>query len=242
MPNGNSRATSLPRCARNDKLIQNFMLTKEDIAKRIAREIKDGYYVNLGIGIPTLCANYIPEGMDVILQSENGLLGMGPFPYEGEEDPDLVNAGKQTITMLPGSAVFDSAMSFGMIRAKKVNLTILGAMEVSENGDIASWKIPGKMVKGMGGAMDLVASAENIIVAMQHVNKAGESKLLPKCTLPLTGINCIKKIVTELGVFDVLPEGGFKLVERAPGVTVEQIINATTGRLIIEGEIPEMVI
>jgi 3-oxoacid CoA-transferase subunit B len=232
----------LPRCARNDKLIQNFMLTKEDIAKRIAREIKDGYYVNLGIGIPTLCANYIPEGMDVILQSENGLLGMGPFPYEGEEDPDLVNAGKQTITMLPGSAVFDSAMSFGMIRAKKVNLTILGAMEVSENGDIASWKIPGKMVKGMGGAMDLVASAENIIVAMQHVNKAGESKLLPKCTLPLTGINCIKKIVTELGVFDVLPEGGFKLVERAPGVTVEQIINATTGRLIIEGEIPEMVI
>jgi 3-oxoacid CoA-transferase subunit B len=218
------------------------MLTKEDIAKRIAREIKDGYYVNLGIGIPTLCANYIPEGMDVILQSENGLLGMGPFPYEGEEDPDLVNAGKQTITMLPGSAVFDSAMSFGMIRAKKVNLTILGAMEVSENGDIASWKIPGKMVKGMGGAMDLVASAENIIVAMQHVNKAGESKLLPKCTLPLTGISCIKKIVTELGVFDVLPEGGFKLLERAPGVSIEQIRAATTGKLIIEGEVPEMVI
>jgi len=218
------------------------MLTKEDIAKRIAREIKDGYYVNLGIGIPTLCANYIPEGMDVILQSENGLLGMGPFPFEGDEDPDLVNAGKQTITMLPGSAVFDSAMSFGMIRAKKVNLTILGAMEVSENGDIASWKIPGKMVKGMGGAMDLVASAENIIVAMQHVNKAGESKLLAKCTLPLTGINCIKKIVTELGVFDVLPEGGFKLLERAPGVTVEQIRAATTGKLIIEGEIPEMII
>jgi 3-oxoacid CoA-transferase subunit B len=218
------------------------MLDKEGIAKRIAREIKDGYYVNLGIGIPTLCANYIPEGMDVILQSENGLLGMGPFPFEGEEDPDIINAGKQTITMLPGSAVFDSAMSFGMIRAKKVNLTILGAMEVSENGDIASWKIPGKMVKGMGGAMDLVASAENIIVAMQHVNKAGESKLLPKCTLPLTGINCIKKIVTELGVFDVLPEGGFKLLERAPGVSVEQIKNSTTGKLVIEGEIPEMVV
>jgi len=218
------------------------MLTKEEIAKRIAREIKDGYYVNLGIGIPTLVANYIPENMDVILQSENGLLGMGPFPYEGEEDPDLVNAGKQTITMLPGSAVFDSAMSFGMIRAKKVNLTILGAMEVSENGDIASWKIPGKMVKGMGGAMDLVASAENIIVAMQHVNKAGESKLLPKCTLPLTGINCIKKIVTELGVFDVLPQGGFKLLERAPGVSIDQIKAATAGKLIVEGTIPEMVI
>jgi 3-oxoacid CoA-transferase subunit B len=218
------------------------MLTKEDIAKRIAREIKDGYYVNLGIGIPTLVANYIPENIDVILQSENGLLGMGPFPYEGEEDPDLINAGKQTITMLPGSAVFDSAMSFGMIRARKVNLTILGAMEVSEHGDIASWKIPGKMVKGMGGAMDLVASAENIIVAMQHVNKAGESKLLPKCTLPLTGINCIKNIVTELGVFDVLPEGGFKLLERAPDVSIEQIKAATAGKLIIEGEIPEMVI
>ena len=218
------------------------MLTKEDIAKRIAREINDGYYVNLGIGIPTLCANYIPQGMDVILQSENGLLGMGPFPFEGDEDPDLVNAGKQTITMLPGSAVFDSAMSFGMIRAKKVNLTILGAMEVSENGDIASWKIPGKLVKGMGGAMDLVASAENIIVAMQHVNKAGESKLLPKCTLPLTGINCIKKIVTELGVFDVVPDGGFKLLERAPDVSIDQIKAATAGKLIIEGEVPEMVI
>ena len=218
------------------------MLTKEDIAKRIAREIKDGYYVNLGIGIPTFCANYIPQGMDVILQSENGLLGMGPFPFEGDEDPDLVNAGKQTITMLPGSAVFDSAMSFGMIRAKKVNLTILGAMEVSENGDIASWKIPGKLVKGMGGAMDLVASAENIIVAMQHVNKAGESKLLPKCTLPLTGINCIKKIVTELGVFDVVPDGGFKLLERAPDVSIDQIKAATAGKLIIEGEVPEMVI
>ena len=180
--------------------------------------------------------------MDVILQSENGLLGMGPFPFEGDEDPDLVNAGKQTITMLPGSAVFDSAMSFGMIRAKKVNLTILGAMEVSENGDIASWKIPGKLVKGMGGAMDLVASAENIIVAMQHVNKAGESKLLPKCTLPLTGINCIKKIVTELGVFDVVPDGGFKLLERAPDVSIDQIKAATAGKLIIEGEVPEMVI
>jgi len=217
------------------------MLTKEDIARRIAREIKDGYYVNLGIGIPTLVANYIPHTLDVILQSENGLLGMGPFPFEGEEDADVINAGKQTITMLPGSAVFDSAMSFGMIRAKKVNLTILGAMEVSENGDIANWKIPGKMVKGMGGAMDLVASAENIIVAMQHVNKAGESKLLPQCTLPLTGVHCVKKIVTELAVLDVLPEGGFKLLERAPGVTVEDIKQATAGKLIVEGEIPEMV-
>jgi len=218
------------------------MLDKDGIAKRIAKEVKDGYYVNLGIGIPTLVANYIPDDVSVVLQSENGLLGMGPFPYEGEEDADIINAGKQTITMLPGAAVFDSAMSFGMIRARKVNLTILGAMEVSENGDIASWKIPGKMVKGMGGAMDLVASAENIIVAMQHVNKAGESKLLPKCTLPLTGINCIKKIVTELAVLEVLPEGGFKLLERAPGVTVEQIQSATAGKLIIEGEIPEMVL
>ncbi|RWY50378.1 3-oxoacid CoA-transferase subunit B [Mucilaginibacter gilvus] len=218
------------------------MLDKTGIAKRIAKEIKDGYYVNLGIGIPTLVANYIPEHIDVVLQSENGLLGMGPFPFEGEEDPDLINAGKQTITMLPGSAVFDSAMSFGMIRSKKVNLTILGAMEVSENGDIANWKIPGKMVKGMGGAMDLVASAENIIVAMQHVNKAGESKLLPNCTLPLTGVNCVKKIVTELAVLDVLPEGGFKLLERAPGVSVEEIIKATAGKLIIEGDVPEMVI
>ena len=217
------------------------MLTKEDIARRIAREIKDGYYVNLGIGIPTLVANYIPESMDVILQSENGLLGMGPFPFEGDEDADVINAGKQTITMLPGSAVFDSAMSFGMIRAKKVNLTILGAMEVSENGDIANWKIPGKMVKGMGGAMDLVASAENIIVAMQHVNKAGESKLLPQCTLPLTGVHCVKKIVTELAVLDVLPQGGFKLLERAPGVTVDEIKIATAGKLIVEGEIAEMV-
>jgi 3-oxoacid CoA-transferase subunit B len=216
------------------------MLDKEGIAKRIAKEIKDGYYVNLGIGIPTLVANYIPHNIDVVLQSENGLLGMGPFPFEGEEDPDVINAGKQTITMLPGSAIFDSAMSFGMIRAKKVNLTILGAMEVSENGDIANWKIPGKMVKGMGGAMDLVASAENIIVAMQHVNKAGESKLLPKCTLPLTGVNCVKKIVTELAVLDVLPCGGFKLLERAPGISVDEIRNATAGKLIIEGDVPEM--
>jgi len=216
------------------------MLDKQGIAKRIAKEIKDGYYVNLGIGIPTLVANYIPENIDVVLQSENGLLGMGPFPYEGEEDADIINAGKQTITMLPGSAIFDSAMSFGMIRAQKVNLTILGAMEVAENGDIASWKIPGKMVKGMGGAMDLVASAQNIIVAMQHTNKAGESKLLSECTLPLTGVNCVKKIVTELAVLDVLPQGGFKLLERAPGVSVEQIKQATGGKLVISGEIPEM--
>ncbi|MFV0146163.1 3-oxoacid CoA-transferase subunit B [Empedobacter falsenii] len=218
------------------------MLDKNGIAKRIAKEVKDGYYVNLGIGIPTLVANYIPENVNVVLQSENGLLGMGPFPIDGEEDPDFINAGKQTITTLPGSAFFDSAMSFGMIRARKINLTILGAMEVSENGDIANWKIPGKMVKGMGGAMDLVASADNIIVAMQHVNKAGESKLLPACTLPLTGINCVKKIVTELAVLEILPEGGFKLLERAPGVSVEDIKNATEGKLIIEGEIPEMIL
>ncbi len=218
------------------------MLDKNGIAKRIAREVKDGMFVNLGIGIPTLVANYIPEGINVELQSENGILGMGPFPIEGEEDADLINAGKQTVTLLPGSSIFDSAMSFGMIRAQKVNLTILGAMEVSENGDIANWKIPGKMVKGMGGAMDLVASAKNIIVAMQHVNKAGQSKLLPKCDLPLTGIRCVKKIVTELGVFDVLPEGGFKLVERAPGVSVEEIKKATAGKLTVEGEIPEMVL
>ncbi|MFV0182882.1 3-oxoacid CoA-transferase subunit B [Empedobacter falsenii] len=218
------------------------MLDKNGIAKRIAKEVKDGYYVNLGIGIPTLVANYIPENVNVVLQSENGLLGMGPFPTEGEEDPDFINAGKQTITTLPGSAFFDSAMSFGMIRARKINLTILGAMEVSENGDIANWKIPGKMVKGMGGAMDLVASADNIIVAMQHVNKAGESKLLPSCTLPLTGINCVKKIVTELAVLEILQEGGFKLLERAPGVSVEEIKNATEGKLIIEGEIPEMIL
>ena len=218
------------------------MLDKNGIAKRIAREVKDGMYVNLGIGIPTLVANYIPEGVNVVLQSENGILGMGPFPFEGEEDADLINAGKQTVTLLNGSSVFDSAMSFGMIRAQKVNLTILGAMEVSENGDIANWKIPGKMVKGMGGAMDLVASAKNIIVAMQHVNKAGESKLLAKCELPLTGIKCVKKIVTELAVLDVLPEGGFRLLERAPGVSVEQIKNATAGKLLVEGDIPEMVL
>jgi len=217
------------------------MLDKTAIAKRIAKEIKNGYYVNLGIGIPTLVANYIPTGMSVVLQSENGLLGMGPFPFEGEENPDLINAGKQTITTVPGSAFFDSAMSFGMIRSRKVDLTILGAMEVSDNGDIANWKIPGKMVKGMGGAMDLVASAKNIIVAMQHVNKAGESKLLKQCTLPLTGVGCVKKIVTEFAVLDITPEG-FRLLERAPGVSVEQIKNATEGRLIIEGEIPEMII
>jgi 3-oxoacid CoA-transferase subunit B len=216
------------------------MLDKNGIAKRIAKEVKDGMYVNLGIGIPTLVANFIPDGVNVVLQSENGILGMGPFPIEGEEDADLINAGKQTVTLLKGSSVFDSAMSFGMIRSQKVNLTILGAMEVSENGDIANWKIPGKMVKGMGGAMDLVASAKNIIVAMQHVNKAGESKLLPNCDLPLTGIRCVKKIVTELAVLDILPEGGFRLLERAPGVSVEQIKNATLGKLIIEGEIPEM--
>lgn len=218
------------------------MLDKNGIAKRIAREVKDGMYVNLGIGIPTLVANYIPQGINVELQSENGILGMGPFPFEGEEDADLINAGKQTVTLLPGAVIFDSAMSFGMIRAQKVDLTILGAMEVSENGDIANWKIPGKMVKGMGGAMDLVASAKNIIVAMQQVNKAGQSKLLPKCDLPLTGIHCIKKVVTELGVYDILPGGGFKLLERAPGVSVEDIKKATAGKLIIEGEIPEMVI
>lgn len=216
------------------------MLDKNGIAKRIAQEVRDGYYVNLGIGIPTLVANYIPKGMTVMLQSENGMLGMGPFPFEGEEDPDLINAGKQTITEIPGTAYFDSATSFGMIRAGKVDLTILGAMEVSENGDIANWKIPGKMVKGMGGAMDLVAAAKNIIVAMQHVNKAGESKLLPACSLPLTGVRCVKKIVTELAVLDVVPGKGFVLLERAPGVSVEEIRNATLGKLVIEGEIPEM--
>ncbi len=216
------------------------MLDKNGIAKRIAREVKDGMYVNLGIGIPTLVANYIPDGINVVLQSENGILGMGPFPWEGEEDADLINAGKQTVTLLKGSSIFDSAMSFGMIRSQKVNLTILGAMEVSETGDIANWKIPGKMVKGMGGAMDLVASAKNIIVAMQHVNKAGESKLLTKCDLPLTGIRCVKKIVTELAVLDILKEGGFRLLERAPGVSIEEIKNATAGKLIIDGEIPEM--
>lgn len=216
------------------------MLDKTGIAKRIAKEVKDGMFVNLGIGIPTLVANYIPEGFNVVLQSENGILGMGPFPYEGEEDADLINAGKQTITLLKGSSIFDSAMSFGMIRSQKVDLTILGAMEVSENGDIANWKIPGKMVKGMGGAMDLVASAKNIIVAMQQVNKAGQSKLLPKCELPLTGVRCVKKIVTEMGVYDVLPEGGFKLLERAPGVSVEDIRKATAGKLIVSDQVPEM--
>lgn len=218
------------------------MLDKIGIAKRIAQEVKEGSYVNLGIGIPTLVANYIPNGLNVTLQSENGMLGMGPFPFEGEEDADLINAGKQTITEVPGTAYFDSALSFGMIRAGKVDLTILGAMEVSENGDIANWKIPGKMVKGMGGAMDLVAAAKNIIVAMQHVNKAGESKLLPECTLPLTGVKCIKKIVTELAVLEVVPGKGFVLLERAPGVTVEEIRKATAGKLVVEGDIPEMVI
>jgi len=218
------------------------MLDKNGIAKRIAKEVKDGMFVNLGIGIPTLVANYIPEGINVELQSENGILGMGPFPFEGEENADLINAGKQTVTLLKGASIFDSAMSFGMIRAQKVDLTILGAMEVSENGDIANWKIPGKMVKGMGGAMDLVASAKNIIVAMQQVNKAGESKLLSKCDLPLTGIRCIKKIVTELGVYEIAKEGGFRLIERAPGISIEQIKNATAGKLIIDGEVPEMAI
>jgi 3-oxoacid CoA-transferase B subunit len=216
------------------------MLDKFGIAKRIAREVKDGYYVNLGIGIPTLVANYIPEHFSVVLQSENGLLGMGPFPLETEVDPDLINAGKQTVTMIKGASLFSSADSFAMIRSGKIDLTILGAMEVSENGDIANWKIPGKMVKGMGGAMDLVASAKNIIVAMQHKSKDGQSKLLKNCTLPLTGKRCIKKIVTDMAVLDVLPEGGFRLLERAPGVSVEAIVQATEGKLIVEGNIPEM--
>ncbi|MET0759828.1 MAG: CoA transferase subunit B [Flavobacterium sp.] len=216
-------------------------LDKIGIAKRIAQELKDGYFVNLGIGIPTLVANYIPEGIDVEFQSENGVLGMGPFPFEGDEDADIINAGKQTITTLPGASFFDSATSFGMIRGQHVDLTILGAMEVAENGDIANWKIPGKMVKGMGGAMDLVASAENIIVAMMHVNKAGESKILKNCSLPLTGVGCVKKVVTELAVLEITPKG-FKLLERAPGVSVEHIIASTEASLIIEGDIPEMVI
>jgi 3-oxoacid CoA-transferase subunit B len=214
-------------------------LTKEQIAQRIAQELQDGFYVNLGIGIPTLVANYIPKGFNVVLQSENGLLGMGPFPHEEEVDADLINAGKQTITTLPGSAFFDSAMSFGMIRSQKINLTVLGAMEVAENGDIANWKIPGKMVKGMGGAMDLVASAKNIIVAMMHTNPKGESKLLKRCELPLTGVRCVKKVVTDIAVLDITDKG-FKLLERAPGVTVEEIAAKTLGNLIIEGNIPEM--
>ena len=215
-------------------------LTKEQIAQRIAKELRDGYYVNLGIGIPTLVANYIPKGINVVLQSENGLLGMGPFPFEGEEDPDLINAGKQTITTVPGSSFFDSAMSFGMIRAGKVDLTVLGAMEVSEKGDIANWKIPGKMVKGMGGAMDLVASARNIIVAMMHTNPKGESKLLPACKLPLTGVKCVRKIVSDLAVMDITPKG-FRLLERAPGISVDEIKSKTAGKLLIEGEVPEIV-
>ena len=214
-------------------------LDKNQIAQRIAQELEHNMYVNLGIGIPTLVANYIPEGIDIEFQSENGVLGMGPFPYEGEEDPDMINAGKQTITTLPGAALFDSATSFAMIRGQHVQLTVLGAMEISENGDIANWKIPGKMVKGMGGAMDLVASAENIIVAMMHTNRAGESKVLEKCTLPITGVKCVKKVVTNLAVLEVT-SNGLKLVERAPGESVEEIKKATAANLIIEGEIPEM--
>ncbi|MDO9261733.1 MAG: 3-oxoacid CoA-transferase subunit B [Flavobacteriaceae bacterium] len=216
------------------------MLDKIGIAKRIAQELQDGWYVNLGIGIPTLVANYIPKGINVEFQSENGILGMGPFPFEGEEDADLINAGKQTVTLLDGASIFDSSLSFAMIRGQHVQLTVLGAMEVAENGDIANWKIPGFMVKGMGGAMDLVASAENIIVAMMHTNKKGESKILKKCTLPLTGVQCVKKVVTDLAFLEITQDG-FKLIERAPGVSVEEIIKATEGKLIIEGEIPEMV-
>ena len=215
------------------------MLDKNGIAKRIAKEVRDGYYVNLGIGIPTLVANFVRDDIQVEFQSENGVLGMGPFPFEGEEDPDLINAGKQTITTLPGASFFDSATSFAMIRGQHVDLTILGAMEVADNGDIANWKIPGKMVKGMGGAMDLVASADNIIVAMMHTNKAGQSKLLKQCTLPLTGVGCVKKVVTNLAVLEIAP-GGFQLLERAPGVSVGEIMEATEGRLIIPSEVPEM--
>lgn len=219
------------------------MLDKNGIAKRIAKELRDGWYVNLGIGIPTLVANFIPEGISVEFQSENGILGMGPFPWEGEEDPDLINAGKQTITALPGAAYFDSATSFAMIRGQHVQLTVLGAMEVSENGDIANWKIPGHMVKGMGGAMDLVASASNIIVAMTHTNKAGESKLLSECTLPLTGVRCVKRIVTDLAVLEIAEGGGFRLLERAPGVSTEEIVAKTAGKLLLpDGPVPEMVI
>lgn len=214
-------------------------LTKEQMAQRIARELKDGYYVNLGIGIPTLVANYVPKGMNVVFQSENGILGMGPFPYEGEEDADLINAGKQTVTLLPGSSIFDSSTSFAMIRGQHVQLTVLGAMEVTDTGDIANWKIPGKMVKGMGGAMDLVASAENIIVCMMHANKAGESKLLKQCTLPLTGVKCVKKVVTDLGVFDITPDG-FLLLETAPGVSVDEIKARTEGRLVVSDTLTEM--
>ena len=223
------------------KLTTSMPLSKEQMAQRIARELKDGYYVNLGIGIPTLVANYVPEGMNIVFQSENGILGMGPFPYEGEEDADLINAGKQTVTLLPGSSIFDSSTSFAMIRGQHVQLTVLGAMEVTDSGDIANWKIPGKMVKGMGGAMDLVASAENIIVCMMHANKAGESKLLKKCSLPLTGVKCVKKVVTDLGVFDITPEG-FKLLERAPGVSVEEIKAKTEGRLVIGPDVAEMIL
>jgi|TARA_B110000908_G_scaffold171957_1_gene236735 3-oxoacid CoA-transferase subunit B len=217
-------------------------LDKIGIAKRIAQELTDGTYVNLGIGIPTLVANYVPSSINVEFQSENGILGMGPFPFEGEQDADLINAGKQTITHLDGAVYFDSATSFSMIRGKHVQLTVLGAMEVSENGDIANWKIPGKMVKGMGGAMDLVASADNIIVAMMHTNKAGQSKLLKNCSLPLTGVACVKKVVTNLAVLEIVQDKGFKLLERAPGVSVQEIVEATLGNLIVEGDIPEMIL